>query len=82
MFRSAVALAIVVLAAVTASAQFGVARLTLDGFGPVRIGMTEADAREAISDGKSALVLETDGKRVTSMRAGAEPAVEYIERCL
>jgi len=167
MIRSAVALAIVVLAATTASAQFGMARLTLDGFGPVRIGMTEAEAREAVSDltigtdretdpacyflnspgdrsvsfmiergrvvrididdphhwtlsgvhigtteaeaqavyrgrlrvqphkydrtghyliltssdGKSALVLETDGKRVTSMRAGAKPAVEYVERC-
>ena len=167
MFRSAVALVIVVLAAATASAQFGMARLTLDGFGPVRIGMTEAEAREAVSDlaigtdrevdpgcyflsspgdrsvsfmiergkvvrididdphhwtlsgvhigtteadaqavyrgrlrvqphkydqtghylilkssdGTSALVLETDGKRVTSMRAGAEPAVEYVERC-
>jgi hypothetical protein len=33
------------------------------------------------ADRKSALVLETDGKRVTSMRAGVRPAVDYVERC-
>lgn len=166
MFQSTIALAVVLTAAI-ASAQFGAARLRLDGFGPVRIGMTEAEARRAVgdltigtdrevdatcyflsaphdrsvslmiergtvarididdphhwtlsgvhigsteaeahaayrgrlqvtphkydrtghylilksADGKSALVLETDGKRVTAMRAGAEPAVEYVERC-
>jgi hypothetical protein len=150
-----------------AAAQFASARLRLDGFGPVRIGMTEAQARAAVADlaigtdrevdpncyflnsprdrsvsfmvergrvvrtdiddphhwtlsgvhigstereaqdayrGRlrverhkydptghylifesadrtSALVLETDGTRVTSMRAGVKPAVEYVERC-
>jgi len=34
------------------------------------------------ADMKSALLLETDGKKVTSMRAGAEPSVEYVEGCL
>lgn len=27
------------------------------------------------------IVFETDGRRVTSYRAGIEPAVEYVERC-
>ena len=27
------------------------------------------------------VVFETDGRRVTTWRAGAEPAVEYVERC-
>lgn len=27
------------------------------------------------------VVFETDGQRVTTWRAGAEPAVEYVERC-
>ena len=27
------------------------------------------------------IVFETDGQRVTTWRAGAEPAVEYVERC-
>jgi hypothetical protein len=27
------------------------------------------------------VVFETDGRRVTSYRAGIEPAVEYVERC-
>jgi hypothetical protein len=166
MMRFGVAV-VIALTASGASAQFAGARLRLDGFGSVRIGMTEAQARAAIddlaigtdrevdpgcyflssprdrsvsfmvergtvvrtdiddphhwtlsgvhigstereahdaygvrlrvephkydptghylifeaSDRKSALVLETDGKRVTSMRAGVKPAVEYVERC-
>jgi hypothetical protein len=31
---------------------------------------------------KSALLFETDGKRITSMRAGVVPSVEYVEGCL
>ncbi|QSX79724.1 hypothetical protein [Agrilutibacter solisilvae] len=34
------------------------------------------------SDGKSAMVFETDGNRVTDMRAGLLPAVRYVEHCL
>jgi hypothetical protein len=33
-------------------------------------------------DMKSALVFETDGKHITSMRGGRVPAVEYEEGCL
>jgi len=32
-------------------------------------------------DRKRALVLETDGKYVTRLRAGLEPAAEYVEGC-
>lgn len=34
------------------------------------------------ADKKSALVLETDGKTVTYIRAGRQPAAEYVEGCL
>ena len=33
-------------------------------------------------DQKFALVLETDGKRVTSIRAGRFPSAEYVEGCV
>lgn len=32
-------------------------------------------------EGKSALVMESDGTRITSIRAGVEPAVLYVEGC-
>jgi hypothetical protein len=34
------------------------------------------------ADKASALVLETDGKTVTYIRAGRQPAAEYVEGCL
>ena len=34
------------------------------------------------ADKRSALVLETDGKTVTYIRAGRQPAAEYVEGCL
>ena len=33
------------------------------------------------ADSAFRVVFETDGRRVTSYRAGIEPAVEYVERC-
>jgi hypothetical protein len=33
------------------------------------------------ADSAFRIVFETDGRRVTSYRAGVEPAVEYVERC-
>ena len=33
------------------------------------------------ADSAFRVVFETDGQRVTTYRAGAEPAVEYVERC-
>ena len=33
-------------------------------------------------DAKSAIVMEEDGKRITKIRAGLEPAVSYVEGCL
>ncbi len=32
-------------------------------------------------DKKSAMVFETDGERITRIRAGVIPSVEYVERC-
>ncbi len=34
------------------------------------------------ADAKSAIVMEEDGKRITKIRAGLEPAVAYVEGCL
>jgi len=34
------------------------------------------------ADRRYALVMETDGKRVVYIRAGVEPAAEYVEGCL
>jgi hypothetical protein len=34
------------------------------------------------ADAKSAIVMEEDGKRITAIRAGLEPAVAYVEGCL
>ena len=34
------------------------------------------------ADHRHALVLETDGERVVYIRAGLEPAAEYVEGCL
>jgi hypothetical protein len=31
---------------------------------------------------KAAIVIEEDGKAVTKIRAGLEPAVDYVEVCL
>ena len=33
-------------------------------------------------DGKSALVIEPDGRFVTNLRCGRRPEAEYVERCL
>lgn len=33
-------------------------------------------------DGRAAIVLEVGGGKVTDIRAGLKPAVEYVERCL
>ena len=33
------------------------------------------------ADRKSALVMETDGRTIIQIRAGAEPAAEYVEGC-
>ena len=33
-------------------------------------------------DKKFAIVFETDGARVTEIRAGGVPSVEYVEGCL
>ena len=33
------------------------------------------------ADSAFRIVFETDGRRVTTYRAGVEPAVEYVERC-
>ena len=35
----------------------------------------------ATSDGKRAVVVETDQGRVTQIRGGQRPAVEYVEGC-
>lgn len=35
----------------------------------------------ASSDGKAALILETDALKILSIRAGLEPSVSYVERC-
>jgi len=32
-------------------------------------------------DKKSAMVFETDGERITAIRGGVVPSVEYVERC-
>jgi hypothetical protein len=32
-------------------------------------------------DKKSAMVFETDGERITAIRGGVIPSVEYVERC-
>lgn len=34
------------------------------------------------TDRRHAVVMETDGRKVISIRAGLEPAVEYVEGCL
>jgi len=73
---------------------------TLSG---VRVGDTESDAQAAYGkqlevtphkyqdnwhyltlrsrDKRYALVMETDGKRITRMRTGIVPSVEYVEGC-
>jgi hypothetical protein len=73
---------------------------TLSG---VRVGDTESDAQAAYGnqlevtphkyernwhyltlrsrDRRYALVMETDGKRITRMRTGIVPSVEYVEGC-
>jgi hypothetical protein len=33
------------------------------------------------SDGKRAVVIETDGATVVAIRGGLRPAVEYVEGC-
>ncbi|NML60888.1 hypothetical protein HHL21_07275 [Massilia sp. RP-1-19] len=34
------------------------------------------------ADARTAIVMEDDGKRITKIRAGLEPAVSYVEGCL
>ena len=34
------------------------------------------------NDGRAAIVLEEGGGKVTDIRAGLKPSVEYVERCL
>jgi hypothetical protein len=69
----------------------------------IRVGDTEARAQSAYGgkleitrhkynerghyltlrspDKKSAMVFETDGERITAIRGGVIPSVEYVERC-
>lgn len=53
-------------------------KITTQGFGPVRAGMT---VREASADRNFRIVFETDGRHVTSIRAGRLPEVGYTEGC-
>lgn len=34
------------------------------------------------ADGKAAIIMEEDGKAITKIRAGIQPAVAYVETCL
>jgi len=34
------------------------------------------------ADGKAAIIMEEDGKSITKIRAGLQPAVAYVETCL
>lgn len=67
--------AVIVAVSGTTSARFGAARLRLDGLGPVRIGMTEAQVRAVAGD----LVIGTDREVDADCYYLAS---EYVEGCL
>ena len=72
----------------TASADSMTWVVRLDGAGPIRYGMSVADAAGqylVLAPGEGGdslrLVFETDGRLVTRYRTGLLPAAEYVEGC-